>query len=114
MNIKSDRKKGMFLAESEHTPGKFYTVDPNKPWCSCFDFRFRESRLHGVCKHITAVREQEDKKRAAEGGDVIAYVRKRGEVDSGELIKEFGEDVVDSLIKRGDLMERKGKIQVLE
>jgi len=45
---------------------------------------------------------------------IIGYVQKRKEVDSLELIKKFGEEAVDDLLSRGELIEREGKIRVLE
>jgi len=104
----------MFLVESANTPGKFYSVDPKKPWCTCYDFRFRESKLHSTCKHVRAVREKySDREDKAKHKKILEFVKKHEEVDAVELIDKFGEGDVDELIKRGELLEKKGKIRIL-
>ena len=120
MNIK--KTKDGYKVESDSTKGKFYTVDPDKPWCDCADYRFREMKRKGICKHIKAVREyieqtqQKDLKKVQEAADdIVAFLDKEGgEVDSMELIEEFGEEKVDSLIKLGEIIEQHGKIRLLK
>ena len=95
MKIKKDPdKEGSYIVESASTKGKFYKVDPKKPFCTCPAYRFRG---HGMCKHITAVREKLDEKNKDMFDKVIEYVQKQGEVDSVELIEKFGEEAVDDL-----------------
>ena len=45
---------------------------------------------------------------------ILDFVRKKGSADAMELIKKFGEKGVDDLIKRGDLIEERGVVKVLE
>ena len=54
MNIKEE--KGHYTVESTSKEGKFYTVDPKKPWCDCPAFKFREMRRKGklkVCPQVS-------------------------------------------------------------
>ena len=119
MKIKKT-KKG-FEVESSSRKGEFYLVDPDKPWCDCPAYRFRALKKGGVCKHITAVREHL-KELGIEAGDsapdpseeVLAYLRRESEVDSIILIERFGEEVIDRLISQGVLLEKRGKIRLLE
>ena len=119
MNIKKDGKN--YKAESSSRKGKWYTVDPKKPWCECADFRFREMKRKGVCKHIKAVREYIEKtqqktlaKEQKKINDIVLFIEKQGgEVDSIKLIEKFGEDEVNHLIQLGEIIESKGKIKIL-
>ena len=123
MNIK--KFKDHYKVESSHK-GKFYEVWPNKPFCSCPDFKFRELRKRGVCKHIKTVEESITKKETQaelprktkprkidNTSKIIDFVRKKGEVDAVKLIEKYG-SVVEELLAKGDLIEERGKIRVLE
>lgn len=110
-----------FKVESASKKGKFYNIDIEQPFCNCPDFMFREIKKHGKCKHIKAVEEyldkkgiKKDKKTKAKDDKVLAYVKKQKEVDSLKLIEKFSEPIVNELIQKGDLIEEKGKIKVLE
>ncbi len=120
MNIKKEGEE--YWVESSSSKGKWYTVDPKKPWCDCPAYKFKHIKSKSACKHIKAVREyiertqQEtlvDEQQSTDA--VIAYVEKNGgSVDSIKLVNKFGEDKVDSLIKQGEIIENKGKIQILK
>lgn len=120
MNIK-ETKDG-YKVESSSKKGKWYGVDPKKPWCDCPAYRFRYMKSGRVCKHIKAVREHIEKTQqrslAAEKektGDVLAFIQdKGGEADPIELIDKFGEEKVDALIQQGGLLERNGRIKILK
>ncbi len=119
MNIKKSGEN--YEVESSSKNGKFYTVDPSKPWCDCADFRFREMGKKGVCKHIKAVRELIEskkqktlKKEGKTAETILEFIEKKGEVDSIELINKFGDEEIDRLIKGGELMEERGKIKLLK
>ena len=45
---------------------------------------------------------------------IIDYVRVRGSVDSITLIEKFGEDIVDDMLRLGELLEENGQIKILE
>lgn len=119
-------KDNTFQIESNSQKGKFYTIDPHKPFCNCPQFMYREMRRGGVCKHIIAVREymqqqgieiKEIKAHACteeNSNEIAAYVKQKDSVDAVALIERFGEEAVNDLIKRGILSEKKGKIRCLE
>lgn len=120
MNIKEE--DGEYSVESSSSKGKWYKVDPKKPWCDCPAYKFRHMKSKSACKHIKAVREyiertqQETLAEAQDETDaVLAFVEENeGSVDSIELVDKFGEEKVDSLIDQGELMEKSGKIQILK
>lgn len=130
MKILKGKKEGFFKVESSSKKGKFYEVDINKPFCNCPAFMFRELKHHGVCKHIIEAREFSQKGKAKKasakavkkgamkkGEDIYAkaveFVKQKKEVGSMELINKFGGEIVDELIRRGELIEKKGKIRIL-
>ena len=105
---------GKYQVESEHKKGTFYTVDITKPSCTCQGFLFYARRKGGVCKHIRAVQEQEEQKNRGMNNEIIAYVAEHEEVETAELIEKFSEKAVDMLIQRGELIEKRGKIRILQ
>jgi len=120
MKIKKINKE-KYKVESSSKKGKFYNVNIEQPFCDCPDFMFREIKKHGKCKHIKAVEEylkkkkvKIEKKTKPKYDKIIAYVKKQKQVDSLKLIEKFGEPIVNELIQKGDLIEEKGKIKVLE
>ena len=120
MNIK--KTKEGYEIESTSSKGKWYKVDPAKPWCDCPGYKFRAMKTKGVCKHITAVREfisntqqKTLNKEQKKSDDVLSLIESEGgEMDALELIDKFGEEKIDRLIKSGELIERSGKITILK
>ena len=94
--------------------GKFYVVDLIKGTCTCPHFRLRLARVHGMCKHMQAVKDKVESRDSESYGKILSYVNEKGEVDSLELIKKFGEDAVDDLLSRGELIEKNGMVRVLD
>lgn len=108
------QKDGTFKAESSSRKGKFYIVDLKEQTCTCPHFLLRMKRIHGLCKHLQAVNDKFQKKDAKGYGKIIRYVQKKNKVDSLELIKRFNEKAVDDLLSRGELIEKDGRIGILE
>ncbi len=115
MNIIKEGDK--FKVESSSKKGQFYDVYPDKPFCSCPEFKFRLIRTKTPCKHIKAVRElegiKESKKESSKNAEILAFVKDKGEVDSLTLIDQFGEETINQLIEQGDLIEERGKIRLV-
>ena len=108
-----------FKVESSSKKGKFYEVNIEQPFCDCPSFLFIEVKKHGICKHIKAVQEyldkgKLDKKSKAKTDKILDYVKNKKEVDSLKLIEKFSEEIVNELIQKGELIEEKGKIKILE
>ena len=101
-----------YKVESASKKGKFYDVDPDKPFCSCPAFRFKH-HMKEPCKHINAVREHIEKKQQPTTDKILKYVKEHEQVDSVELIEKFSEEDVNRLIQQGELIEDKGIIKIL-
>ena len=119
MTIKKDGD--IYLVESSSTKGKFYRVDPEKPWCDCPSFKFHGMGKKGVCKHVKAVLEHISKhqqkslaKAQSVYDDVKKFVADAGEADVIEAIDKFGEKTINDMIKNGELLEKRGKISLLK
>lgn len=120
--MKIIKLKNMFKVES-HIKGKFYKVDVNKPFCSCPHFMFRLIKTGGECKHIKAVKDRYTEKKKAQKKllrltkkeeKIINLVRKKGTIDTIELIDKYGDQIISDLIERNELIEEHGKVKVLE
>ena len=108
------QKDGTYNVESASSKGKFYNVDPNKPFCSCPGYIFRYRKSGDICKHIKAVKEMLNKKNETGTDEILAYIREKETVDSIELIEKFGEDKLNYLIEKGDILEERGIIRLLK
>ena len=108
------QEDGTYKVESDSRKGKFYVVDLKKGECTCPHFLLRLRKVHGLCKHMQAVKDKCENRDEECYSEIIAYVREKGEVDSVELIKKFNEEAVDDLLSRGELIEEKGRVRVLD
>lgn len=107
MNIFIEDDK--FKVESSSKKGKFYVIDLEKKTCSCPAFIFRKS-----CKHLIAVQEFAAEKNSGITKRVLAYVGKAEEIDSVKLIEKFGDEPVNILLGSGELIEKHGRIRLLD
>ena len=112
MGIKK-QPDGTFQVESSKK-GKYYAVDLSKGSCTCPFFRFSLQRVHGECKHILAVKDMVQGRDRESYEEIILFVKGHQPVESISLIKEFGEDAVDDLLSRGELIEEGGMVKILE
>ena len=111
MKLKQDKTdKNIYLVESSSRKGKFYKLNAGNNTCDCPGFRFHR----GHCKHLDALKAHLAQKAGKGSQEVIEYLKQKGNVDSVELINKFGESLVNELINRGELIERYGKISLLE
>ena len=105
------RKLGnqIYLVKSDSSDTN-YRIDLYRKECNCPYFKYRCKGRGLICKHIQRVMNlfsYQDKV-------IIDYIKERGEVDVIELIEKFDEGRVDELIKKCELLERGGKIVILE
>ncbi|MBW2971545.1 hypothetical protein KY359_00785 [Candidatus Woesearchaeota archaeon] len=120
MNIR--KTKDGYEVESSSRKGKWYAVDPDKPWCDCPAYKFKYMRAKQVCKHIKAVHDYIEKtqqktlaKEQGKTDEIITFIEESGgEADSLELIEKFGDEKVDRLIQQGELIEKAGRIKILK
>ena len=117
MNILQE--EGKYKVESSSKKGLFYEVYPDKPFCSCPEYKFRLIRTKTPCKHILAVQEkfgkpEKEKTASKQDEKILAFVKEKGEVDSLTLIDQFSEEAINRLIEQGELIEEKGLIKVLK
>ncbi len=108
------QKDGKYKVESNSRKGKFYVVDLKEETCTCPHYILRLKRVHGMCKHIEAVKDKFEQRDSESYNKIMDYVREKKEVDSLELIKKFNEEAVDDLLSRGELIEKEGKVRILE
>ncbi|MBN2111951.1 SWIM zinc finger family protein [Candidatus Woesearchaeota archaeon] len=103
--------------------GEFYTVDLNAPSCTCAHFSFRLKGTGEKCKHIAAVEEKygrTGKKEKPSQKSLLSYsriideVKRKKEAETVVLMEKYGTDEVQRLIETGELIEKKGKVKVLE
>ena len=117
-------KDSKFKAESS-TKGKFYTVDMSAPSCTCAHFMFRLRSTGGKCKHIIAVEKEyksgkKKKTKKSQQKSLLAYskilneLKKKGEIETVELMEKYGDDEVQELIDNGEVIEKGGKLRVME
>jgi predicted nucleic acid-binding Zn finger protein len=73
-----------------------------------------EVRITARQRKSAAKERQSETVRQEKFAKIIAYVRLRGEVQIIDLIAFFGEESVQDLIRLGELLEKSGKVSVLE
>lgn len=88
---------------------KFYEVYPDRPFCTCPHFIFREVKRGGICKHIRAVKELHTK-----ADTITEYLEKHGPTDTITLIETFGEEAVDDAIEKGICIEENSTVRILK
>lgn len=100
--------------ESKTTPGKFYEVDLQAGTCECPHYQKRMKYTNGKCKHLMmAVNESlkiNDKEQ-----EVLTMIQERKRIEYFDLEQKFGDVdvIVQKLLKRGDVMEVRGVLQVI-
>src|SRR3989344_3770985 len=95
------QKDSTFKVKSKEEDS-FYIVDFVKGTCTCPNYRFRMAKIHGLCKHLEAVKDMLEKRDEDNYVAIISFVKEQKEVDSLVLIKKFSEQAVDDLLSRGE------------
>ncbi|MFH1408449.1 MAG: SWIM zinc finger family protein [Nanoarchaeota archaeon] len=106
--------RATFKVESASKQGKFYNVTLEPLRCDCPHFLVRLLKEGGECKHILAVRDYLTKRNKGHAQDIKAYVKKKGEVDALDLLDLYSEQLVNELLRSGELIEEHGKIRIVE
>ena len=106
-------KDGQIYKVESSKPGRFYEVNLQNRVCTCPHFVHRLQKARGECKHIQAVKKFVTGGKPFKYDELIKYVEDNVFVDSTELIEKFGEEVVNELIEKAELIEEQGKIRLL-
>jgi len=107
------RRLDHYKVESS-SPGVYYDVWPEKPFCSCPAFKFKNTKGGGMCKHLEAVREMVLMAGKKGHDKILNEIAQKGQVDSLELVKKYGEEAINDLIHMGEIIEENGKIRLLK
>lgn len=94
-NIKSSDGKHMWV------------VNTRKLSCTCPDYRYRQAKVGGLCKHINQVL----KKITGDGLDYLKAIE--ANPDPIDFIEKYGEDVLNGLKLRGEVLDTGKKLLIL-
>jgi predicted nucleic acid-binding Zn finger protein len=108
------KKENYYLAQSSKDKKKYYQVNLDKNECNCPHFLIRLKKKGELCKHIIEVKKILFNDAKDDFQKAISYVEKNIEVDSICFIEKFSLGLLDELIKRGELIENKGKVSLLK
>lgn len=103
-------KKGDTFRVQSSQKGKYYEVNLKKGTCTCPHFTFR-LKGRGECKHIKAVKELHNYEAKDDFEKAIEFVEEKGEIDSLDFIEKFSEGILNELIEKGELIEKKGIVK---
>ncbi|NOZ81422.1 MAG: SWIM zinc finger family protein [DPANN group archaeon] len=112
MNI--HREGNIYKVESASKKGRFYTVDVAQRTCDCPAFRFRYQKRGLLCKHLEAAIDYDEEFGHERYQKVIDLVRKEGPINTVTILEMFDEDTVNELIQKGELIEERGKLRILD
>jgi len=126
MGIKKDGD--LYKVESSKK-GKYYTVDVLEPSCTCPHFQFRLRNTNEKCKHIKEVEEYIKNKKPLkkkkknikafskpkkkEGQSIVGWIKDNQPVDAIEAIEMYGQDVIDDMVAKGEIIEKNGLLRVM-
>ncbi|MFW6450391.1 MAG: hypothetical protein ACOCZ6_05030, partial [Nanoarchaeota archaeon] len=65
----------------------------------------------GECKHIKAVKELHQNDAKDDFEKAVEFIDENEEVDSLDFIERFSEGLLNELIDRGEMIEKKGKVK---
>ena len=88
--------------------GSSYEIDMKSLSCTCPDYKFRKAKAGGICKHIQDVLETITGKEP----DFKSFIQK--ENDPIKFIDKFSDEKLEELKRRGEVIERHGKLEVVE
>lgn len=87
---------------------QYYDVDLIKLTCTCKDYIMRKAKIKGMCKHILKAI-KENTKSEINYKDII-----KQDNDAISFIEKYGEEELVILKKRGEIIEKHGKLILLE
>lgn len=99
------------------TSGKKYVVDTMELSCTCPHYLFRLQGTGKLCKHIQSVLDnpiqyEEIKQETVSNLDeALNYIKQDDDVMN--FIEKFGDDVLNKLLKNGEIIEQRGRLKIL-
>jgi len=94
--------------KSKSNPNKDYEIDTLALTCSCPDFVNRRRYRGEWCKHL----KEEIPKLGDKIKEMLLFIEKDSNVF--HFIKEYGEDCLEYLVLKGDVIETKTKLKILK
>jgi hypothetical protein len=89
--------------------GRVYNVDLLNRTCDCPDYKIRQAKIKGFCKHLKI----EIEKRT--NNEKIDYVKEiEDNPDSVSFVEKYGEKVLEMLKIQGICFEKNGRLEVLK
>lgn len=94
--------------QSKSNPTKKYIVDTLSLTCSCPDFQYRRQRRGEWCKHL----KEEIPKLGDKLDEAIKFVETNNDVFS--FIEKFGEEMLEYLKLKGDIIETRSILKIIK
>jgi predicted nucleic acid-binding Zn finger protein len=97
----------MIIQHISKSSGKIYQVDITKLTCSCPDWKNRQAKVHGLCKHLVA----EIQKTTGQKLDYIQVIKQ--DSDAVHFVEKYGEEELELLKRKGICYEENGVLKVI-
>lgn len=97
----------MLIQHISKSSGKVYEVDLTKLTCSCPDWRNRQAKVHGLCKHLIS----EIQKTTGQDLNYTEVIKQ--DSDAVHFVEKYGEEVLDMIKRKGICYEENGILKVI-
>ena len=98
----------IIINHQSQSSGKIYKVNISRMTCDCPDFRIRQAKINGLCKHLRI----EIEKMTGEKLNYNEIIKKNPDVIL--FVEQYGEETLDMLKKQGICFEDRGVLKLLE
>ena len=88
---------------------KWYSVNMETNNCDCPAWKFKGCN----CKHLDMVRASSSAPASAVN-ECLKHIKENPSLDSSEVITLFGDELINELLRKGEIYEESGKFKVLE
>jgi hypothetical protein len=97
----------MLINHISQSSGKTYQINLEKMSCNCPDYRNRQAKIKGLCKHLRFEIEKIT-------GNCLDYTKVLEEDnDALKFVERFGEEVLEMLKRKGICYEQNGELILL-
>ena len=94
--------------QSKTNPENYYVVDTLELTCTCKDFEWRRRHRGEWCKHL----KEEIPKLGSKIKEMLEFVEYTPDVF--EFLEKYGDEALEYLKLKGDVIEIKSKIKILK